>query len=391
MYIRTAYLLTVLLAVSALASCTSVPVGSAGGRQLAAEELLESSPLSADSGPVDLSRVDILEVTPEMKAFIDSYVQGASNRYARMKRLVFAVMQDGRFELVYEDKTRTAAETFQAQRGNCLSFTNLFIALARYLDIHATYQEVDVPPDWSQSGESFVLSQHVNVELDLGADVIRVVDFNHYDFDTGFERRHISDSRARAHFFSNLGVEHMLRGDAPIAFANFRQALKDDPTFVPAWINLGNLYRRESYPAHAEAAWLEALKLDRLNLVAMSNLANFYEEAGRYELANVYAGRVESHRMSNPYYRHHLAQEAVMEGDYSAAIRHLKFAIRKRENEDRFYSLLSVSYLLNGDGAAARRWMEKAEAVASADEDKQRYSNKLERLMSHGVSHDGPR
>jgi len=346
--------------------------------------ILDSSPLAAGSLPGEGSQVDILEVTPEMAAFLDAHMDGVQNRYARMKRLVNAVMGEDNFELVYDDSTRTARETFEERRGNCLSFTNMFVAMARYLDITANYQEVDIPPDWSLAGEAFLFSQHVNVHIDLGADEIRIVDFNIYDFNTTYERRIISDQRARAHYFSNIGVDHMLAGKTHEAYLNFRQAIAEDQTFTPAWINIGILHRREQYPAFAEAAFAKALELDQFNPVAMSNLASLYEEAGLTEQAQVYRDWVQSHRMRNPYYRYQLARDAVVSGDYQAAIDHLNYAIRERESESRFYSLLSISYLMSGNKAAAQRWMEKAESVAVEEADRQKYHHKLEWLMSQG-------
>jgi len=352
--------------------------------QVSVDMLLDSSPLGKDVGEEDFSQVDILEMTPEMKAFLDSYVDDTFNRYARMKRLLYAVMGEGKFELVYDDKTHTAPETFQHQGGNCLSFTNMFVAMARYLGIHASFQEVDIPPDWSQAGQSFLFSQHVNVHVDLGADTIRIIDFNIYNFNHSYERRVISDQRARAHYFSNIGVEQMLDGESAVAYANFRQALIEDSTFSPAWINLGILHRREGYLDFAETSYLQALEVDNYNLIALSNLASLYEQEGMTERAESYRSMVRSHRMNNPYYRYQLAQAAVIDGDYQDAINHLKFAIRKREGEDRFYFLMSLSYLMSGDEEAAEQWMKKAEAVAGDDADKQRYHNKLDRLMSQG-------
>jgi tetratricopeptide (TPR) repeat protein len=308
-------------------------------------------------------------------------MEGAQNRYARMKRLVYAIIGDGNFELIYDDKTRTAQETFREARGNCLSFTNLFIAMARYLEIHAEYQEVDIPPDWSLIGESFLLSQHVNVLVDLGVGLQRVVDFNMYDFHVTYDRRTISDDRARAHYFSNIGVDHMLKGDTTLAYANFRQALLEDSTFSPAWINMGVLHRREKYPNYAEAAYKQALEIYQFNLVAMSNLANLYEEEGKTELAEQYLARVQSHRMKNPYYRYQIANVAFIDGDYETAIKNLKYAIGKREDEDRFYFLLSLSYLMSGEKEEAQRWMKKAENVAQQSESQKKYSHKLDLLM----------
>jgi tetratricopeptide (TPR) repeat protein len=265
------------LAASCAAPVPRQPELGTGG--VSAEMLLEASPLSAGA-PDDLGAVDILEVTPEMVAFLEARIEGVDNRYARLKRLVDGIMGEENFELVYDDSTRTAAGTFKERRGNCLSFTNMFIAMARQAGIHAEYQEVDIPPDWSIAGDSFLFSQHVNANVDLGAGVIRIVDFNIYDFHTSYDRRVISDQRARAHYFSNIGVDYMLAGDAAQAYGNYRQAILEEPSFEPAWINLGILHRREGFPAHAEAAYLKALELEPSNMVAMSNLANLYDEAG---------------------------------------------------------------------------------------------------------------
>jgi tetratricopeptide (TPR) repeat protein len=294
-------------------------------------------------------------------------------------------MGDDLFLLIYDESTRTAAETFRKRRGNCLSFTNLFVAMARNLGIDASYQEMEIPPDWSLAGESFLLSKHVNVYLQLRHDESRIVDFNIYDFSTTYEHHVIPDRRARAHYYNNIGAESMLHGETPGALANFKASLREDPTFSPAWINLGILYRREAYPAYAEAAFMQALTVEPFSLVAMSNLASLYEDQGRTDLAQTYRDRVEVHRMRNPYYRLFLAREAFASGDYDTSIEHLKHAIREREGEPRFYSLLSLSYLMEGNRHEAQRWMEKAEQAAVKKKEREKYSHKLEWLMKQSA------
>ena len=367
-----------------LSACvsTSVKESTLGTIDVSPEMVLNSSPLGEGTESLDLSSVDILEMTPEMIEFVESYMEGSTNRYRRMQRLVHAIIGDGNFNLVYDDKTRTASETFTAARGNCLSFTNLFIAMARYLEIHAEYQEVDIPPDWSLAGESFFFSQHVNVLVDLGVGMQRVVDFNIYDFQPTYERRTITDARGRAHYFSNIGVEHMMNGNNTLAYANFRQALKEDSRFSPAWINMGILHRREKYPNYAETSYKQALEIYQFNLIAMSNLANLYEEEGKSEWAEQYKDRVRLHRMNNPYYRYAKANTAFIDGDYRTAIENLKYAINMIDDEDRFYFLLSLSYLMSGDKEESTRWMKKAEEVAKQNESREKYSHKLDLLIS---------
>jgi Tfp pilus assembly protein PilF len=386
---RVAHILLSLVATTALSSCVTAPqnVSSLANNEVTPDMVITASPLSGGSEIPDLSQLNMIEMTPEMMEFVDSYVGDAQNRHTRMKRLVYAVMGDGNFELVYDEKTRTAADTFRDARGNCLSFTNMFIAMARYLEIKAEYQEVDTPPDWSLSGQSFLFSQHLNVLVDLGVGEMRIVDFNIYDFHVMYERRVISDRRARAHYFSNLGVDYMLNGDTPMAHANFRQALLEDGTFTSAWINMGVLHRREGYPDFAEAAHKQALEIEQFNLVAMSNLANLYEEEELLELAEIYNNRVETHRMKNPYYRYFLAQTAVIDGDYSAARKHLEYAIDEREEESRFYFLMSLAYRMSGDKNSADDWMARAEELAENENDRQHYQNKMDRLfMSQGMN-----
>jgi len=375
--------LLALSAITMLSSCATVPenASSLENNNVTASMVLNASPLLEGQEPEDLSQIDILELTPGMITFLNNHVGDEDNRYARLRLLLFAVIGEGQFDLVYDDSTRTAMETFRDQRGNCLSFTNMFVAMARYVNLDASYQEVKIPPDWSVSGHSFLFSQHVNVFIDLENDDPRVVDFNMAEFNVNYERRVISDQRARAHYFSNMGVEHMLAGDTALAFANFTESIGEDKSYSPAWVNLGILYRREGYPDYAEAAYLKAVEIDRLNLVAMSNLSSLYYEQGHTDLAEQYRGQVESHRMRNPYYRYQAAQEDFVNGDYDAAIDNLKYAVRERKNEDSFYMLMSLSYLMKGDREAAQHWMKKAEEVAEQAADKHKYNSKYELLM----------
>jgi Flp pilus assembly protein TadD len=317
----------------------------------------------------------------------------------RLRQLTHAIVGKGSFGLQYDETTRTAPETFRTRRGNCLAFSTMFIAMARHLGLDARYQEVDTPPDWSFKDDTYVLNRHVNVLVDLGrgaatqevlGSLVRrpvslgehVVDFNLEDFRTSYDRRTISDARALAHYYNNLAVESMRADDTASALLYFRQAAQRDSLFSPTWTNLGILYLREGHPAHAEAAYLQALKADSGDLVAMSNLASLYDRLGDQRRAALYRKEVIDHRQRNPYYRFQLAREAFLARDYDAAIGHLKYAVGRKKNEDQFCFLLGLSYLKKGDEGAARRWLLRAEELAATDALKNRYSDKIERLLS---------
>lgn len=375
-----------------------------GENAITAEAVLIDSPLAASAAGMDFSEFDLLEMSPEMVEFLDQNVKHDGSNSEQLRNLAMSIMRSGEFSLIYEDTTGTAAETFATRRGNCMAFTNMFVAMARYLGIDARYQEVDVPPTWSMNGDSFLYSQHINVHIDLKSGRYREVDFNIYDFDHELESRIISDERARAHYFNNIGAEKMLAGETGSSFAYFRQSIREDGSYAPAWINMGILHRREQLPVHAEAAFLRALEIKPpeqkamssmtldvgwmpsrtadTEFIAMSNLANLYVEQGQAELAETYFDKVHAHRMKNPYYRYQMASLAFEEGDYGAAIEDLKYAVRRHKNEDEFYYLLSLSYLMEGDRKAAREWMKKAETVAQENSEKEKYSYKLDLLHS---------
>jgi len=380
------YMILTGIAAAMFSSCgtTALTEPSLGEKTITAEMVLEKSPLAQGTRAQDFVEVDILALTPDMVEFLDEQVDRDENQYQQLKQLVYAVIGEGQFDLEYDGSTFTAEETFHSRHGNCLSFTNMFVAMARKLGLPARYQEVEIPPNWSMAGQTFLLSEHVNALVDFNNDNDRIVDFNFYGSETVYKMRVISDQRAFAHFYNNIGVEYMLAGDTRNAFANFRKSIRTDPTFSSAWVNLGNLHRRGGLPGYAEAAYLEALEIDRNNHMAMSNLANLYEQVGKSSLAEKYRSRVRIHRMANPYYRYQIANIAFNEGDYKTAIQNLKFAIHHMDDEDRFYFLLSLSYLMSGDRDEAQKWMKKAKEVAKDNAVKKKYQRKMDLLQGMG-------
>jgi Flp pilus assembly protein TadD len=379
--------LSLLLAViqsAMLAGCAAVP---AAGPAPAVTPvmILRGEPLTGAENPLPLADDPVLALDEPMLAFLDRYVQKDGHDYIRLHQLLDAIIDDTTFGMEYDQRTRTATATFRERLGNCLSFTNMFVAMAREVGLEVSYQEVDIPPDWNQEGDILLLSRHINVYVDLGGDRNRVVDFNIEDFRASYDRRRVPDARALAHYYNNLGVERMQAGQPAEALRYFRKAVEKDGRFAPVWSNLGTLYSRSGEPAWAEAAWREALIINPRELVAMSNLSRLYERQGRSEEARRYRGSLRRHRMENPYYRYHLARQAFLSRDYDAAIGHLKYAIRKKDQEDTFYLLLGLSYLQEGDAQAARRWLAKAEEVAGDEALKRNYQNKMQRLLGSGA------
>lgn len=85
--------------------------------------------------PSSLMRsVDVLELNDELRSYVDRDWT-ARMKLEKLRKMIFSAEM---LDLEYDTRrTRTAIETFQARRGNCLSMTNLFIAMARYAELDA--------------------------------------------------------------------------------------------------------------------------------------------------------------------------------------------------------------------------------------------------------------
>ena len=358
-------------------------------RLLAGESVLRGRPLPS------VPAHEILSLDADMQAFLNVHVEGTAGLRRRLEQLLNAVVQDANFGLNYEGRTRTASGTFHHRNGNCLAFTNMFVALAREVGLEATYQEVDIPPVWDRQGETIVLNRHINVNVEnvdnggpAGMLTVwgkrnehgSVVDFNVTEFRSFFRTELISDQRAFAHYYSNLGVEELHDGNLPLALAFLRKSLEYEPAFAAAWSNLGVLYTRVDDLEAARQAYEIALFHNDDSVTARSNLASVLQRLGDTERANSLLAEVESYRNSSPYYRHYLATQLAAEGDFDAALSHLHYAVRKQPREERFRFALSVVYTALGDDRAAARELGRAKRLASNPMAKRRYDIKLQQL-----------
>ena len=93
-----------------------------------------------------ISPPDMLALDAPMQGFIADAVRDERSSSLRFRRLLQALQVHGYLAAEYDaGSTLTAAETFRTRRGNCLSYTNMFVALARAAGLRASYQLVDVP------------------------------------------------------------------------------------------------------------------------------------------------------------------------------------------------------------------------------------------------------
>ncbi|MCB1056550.1 MAG: tetratricopeptide repeat protein [Acidobacteria bacterium] len=314
---------------------------------------------------VEPAPAEILELGPEIRRFLDANIGLNASREARYLKLQTLVFGKHGLEITYGDSdTRTASQTFEARSGNCLSFTLLFVAMARYLGLPAYFLEVDEVLSWDHRNDIVLNNRHMFAEVELYNGFRRV------DFLPGVDKSYrrverIDTTRALAHFYNNRGAELLAAGEVEPARRYFEQAIELDPTFPSAWVNRGVAQRRAGDPQLAETSYLHALELDPLELTAASNLGALYLSLGRNEEAKPFLERADQYNRRNPFFFFRRAVRAKSVGKLVEASDELRKAIRRMPEEPLFHATLAEVLVARGELRKARQSLEQAIRLSS--------------------------
>ncbi len=230
--------------VLSLSACGSVPERTKDSAVLNALSGLERTQ-SYDPYAVD---IDVLHLGVDALAFLDDRMAGIRNPYDRVRALRSAVFDsDGLDFSVDETLTLTANEAFEYAGGNCVALANFFVAAARHLGLDAQFQEVD--RETTREDDVFrVTERHINVSGDIpwpgGRQARYVLDYLAVPEDDFGRSAVISDQRAFAHYYNNLGVRHLLNNDIETALQYLKRALLADARVDFVWSNLAVVYAR---------------------------------------------------------------------------------------------------------------------------------------------------
>lgn len=247
--------------------------------------------------------VDMLGLSPEMEAFLDEGITGPAFDINRFARLMKKLKHAGFFKDRYQgDATYSASQTFALRKGNCMGYTNLFVALARGIGLDARFQLVENRPVWDVEGGYLVRNNHINVVIDKVSipgrtDTTIEVDFNNVQ--QGLLRATseiISDEFAESLFYANLAMDAFAEGDAHSAFSLLKRAIMIAPENKMLWNNLGVLYLSSEQPQLAERAYDQALAIDRRDKTALSGMVVALRSQQRLAEADVLAKRIKRYQ-----------------------------------------------------------------------------------------------
>lgn len=326
----------------------------------------------------------ILAIPPGLQTMLQERVIGpGSSREQRLDRLVHLIFDEDAMHLEYDPyATHTLTETWQTQRANCLSFTLLFVSLARAAGIEAHVQEVAQVVTWNVDQGVIYSIGHVNAGLFFNGRNA-VVDLDRNVLYDRYGPRPISDQRALAHFYNNRGAHHMAEGEPAQARAYLQAALRLAPEFTAGWNNLGVLDTREGHLDQARRDYETALRLQPRHAAALSNATALYRRLGEQRLAMQLARRLEKVQQADPFAQFRLGNEAEQRHDYAQAIQYYQHAVRLYGSAHQFHFGLARAYFLAGDTRRASAEMQRARDLAGEDADVLRatYQAKLDSLQ----------
>lgn len=378
----------VLLICALLGACASTPAP----RQVSG--LLHDTLVAPTAQVIEAGQV--FAMSPAMVAYANSELAQTTRAREPRRELIEALYSRGKLRLTYDaGATRSAAEAFDDRAGNCLSLVIMTAAFARHMGLPVTFQSVLSEDAYSRIGDLYLVSGHVNLVLtqatrpaaaasyfgDHGAGALTVDFLPAVDL-RGQRARRIEESTIVAMFMNNRAAEALSEGRASDAYWWAREALRQDPGFLPGVNTLAVVYSRLGLLLQAETALRHVLVQEPLNTSALSNLVRLLDKSGRLDESRVVAERLARVQPVPPFHYYDRARLALAAGDAVGARRLLSQELRLQPHQHEVHFLLAVTYARMGDIALASRHLGLALDNSTTRESQALYGAKLDKIRA---------
>jgi Tfp pilus assembly protein PilF len=258
------------------------------------------------------------------------------------------------FNFSYEVReTHTAIEAFDRRSGNCVSFTSLFIALTRSVDLPVQAALLTYPDSIEQEGDLVVVRNHIAAAYERGEEML-IFDFSRTGKKRYARAELLDDMGVTALYLNNLGSEELFAGNEEEALRYFDTAVKLAPEYTPTYANLGVVRRRLGDIDGALAAYHQALRIDVRQPTVLNNLAALYHSQGRLQEASD-AVRAADPRGAIPNLLVVRGNIELVEGKPKVALNHFKRAARLDPEAAEPRVAIARAQLARGHAQAARK------------------------------------
>lgn len=328
----------------------------------------------------------LFELSPAMRRHLAERIEPQVWRKGAQMALLDALYTQGDLQLEYDAvRTRSAAEAFDARKGNCLSLVIMTAAFARELGLSVRFNEVLDHPVVEASGALTFVIGHVNLALADGNRLRQpgtlerswlLVDFVPGQDLRRQRTRELDESRIRAQFMNNRAAEELASGRIDEAYWWLRGAAAQDPGFANLYNTLGVVYRHRGALAEAERALQQALAMDPGNEHVARNLAGLRQASPTVAQAAVPLTTL----------RFVKVRQALELGQFDDAVQMLRGELGLTPRNAEAHHLLAIAYARLGRVDQARQHLAQAATFSTAVEQRRLYAGKLERLNATGTA-----
>ncbi len=332
---------------------------------------------------------EALKLSPEMRRFAETEMASEIRLKGVRDGLIDALYTKGRLKLDYDSEiTRTAAEAFDAKRGNCMSLVLMTAAFARHLNLAVRFNSVYLEEAWTRANGIFFVAGHVNISLArplasasrmtvFGDAELLTIDFLPPEQIRRNRSRVVDESTILAMFLNNRAAEALSMGEVDDAYWWSKAAIQLDSRWLASYNTLAVLYRRKGLYGAAEATLRHVLEREPGNVQAVSNLVLVLTDVGRSAEAQVYANQLAQLQPVPPYKFFDEGVAAMKAGEFASARQLFRKEVARAAYVPEFHFWLALANYGLGDLSAARGEIAKALENSATTRDREMYGAKL--------------
>ena len=290
----------------------------------------------------------------------------------RIRRIIRYLNDNNYIHFQYSaNLSLTANQAFEARKGDCLAYTNLFLAIARHLKIPMYFVHVSEARNLYERDGVFFISSHMALGYGGGIQPEEVnpytviVDFTEESADyklAMFEA--LDDGTALCLYYNNVAVDRMIEGDSAYAQRLLQYLIGVRPLVKELYNNMGVLLMREGNYAGALAFLQSSIQRFPGYAPLYTNAIQAARGSGRPELARTLEGKVESMSRDDPFFLFNQGLHFFHQGQFEKAAERFKKAANRQPYNTFLYAWLARAYLRYGRTEEGIRAFEKAQEYA---------------------------
>jgi tetratricopeptide (TPR) repeat protein len=280
--------------------------------------------------------------TPEMEQFARNVTKGIHSHVHQALAIVDSMLTN--WNLEYDmNADLTAEQAFSQSRANCLTFTNLFVALSRSLGMKTVYIDVPQVDNMFEEDSIIINSDHICAGLYDGGQLYLI------DFSPQTQRNYrvyheIDDLEAIANYYNNTGyrMAHRQDRDLELALNYYNLAIRVKPDFTRALNNKGVTLSMLGDLAGAERQYRSVLEIDPDMPESNWNLSGLMYALGKYDSALPFLEKAVAGMPRNANYQYRLGCTYLKLKIFDKAEKAFKVSIRADPDFARSYVKLGL-------------------------------------------------